>query len=220
MIQCSINSLLIVWFEPFYTPFWLLTFVPGLILFSYSVEAVMSRISLMPLRLSIIQRFIPIFFVLVGLVVFSHNLKYAMINNNKIDASSQAALNVWIENSDENDMLITAGDLISQLWFYSDRPNTIHLYHMLEKNIASADRFEYFKTQIDRTLCSGGKVIVAPDIASNCGEQFLNWLNISREDIGTFFASYPKEKYFTYKNLINGKDTQVYTITKPDSCDE
>jgi uncharacterized protein (DUF39 family) len=68
-------------------------------------------------------------------------------------------------------------------------------------------------------LCSGGRVIVAPEIAVNFNEKFLNWLNISRDDIHTFFASYPKEKYFTYKNLINGKETQVYTITKPDSCD-
>jgi hypothetical protein len=69
----------------------------------------------MPLRLPLIQRYTSVFFVLVGLVVFSHNLKFAMSNNNKIDISSEAALNIWIENSDENDMLITAGDLISQL---------------------------------------------------------------------------------------------------------
>jgi hypothetical protein len=38
IIHCSINFLLIVWFEPFYTPFWLLTFVPGLILYGTALR--------------------------------------------------------------------------------------------------------------------------------------------------------------------------------------
>jgi hypothetical protein len=155
----------------------------------------------------------------IGVAVAAFNLKYAIISNHQIDELSQESFNIWLQHSEPDDMLITSGDLISQLIFWGNRPNTVDLYDYLKVTKNSDDRFEFLRKKMNQTLCSGKKVIVAPAIVDNYNPTFLLWLDLSRDDLRKFIDGLPKEQYFSYKNLNSRRDTQVYSILSPDTCD-
>ena len=217
-LQCLVSSLLIVWFEPWYPKFWLLVLVPGMIILACYIHAVEKRFVLQSGNLWYFRKYYSPFLVLLGLIVVIFNLRYAILNEHNPDEISQESMIIWLKHSNENDMLITAGDLIPQLWFWSNRPNTIHLYHYLVVNKYSDDRFEYLRDQIDQFLCAGNTVLFAPAIVDNFGESFLFWLDLHRDNLRTFFDAYEKERRFTYKNLIDGEETQVYELVNPNAC--
>ncbi len=127
-------------------------------------------------------------------------------------------MEAWLRHSERSDMLITAGDLIPQLWFWADRPHTIHLYHYLEVDRNSADRFRHLRAEIDRFICEGHAVIFAPEIADNFGQSFLRWLDLSRDDLRTFFDTYERQRYFTYNQAGTGEETPVYRLINESAC--
>lgn len=217
-IQCLVSWFLILWFEPWYPKFWLLTLAPVMIVLVCCIDAVEKRMALCSHNLWDPQKYYPLLLVIIGLIIGIFNLRYAILNEHNTDEISQKSMDIWLKNSNPGDMLITAGDLIPQLWFWSNRPNTIHLYHYLEPNRDSSDRFKYLRDHIDLVLCDGNAVIFAPAIVENFNEPFLLWLDLSREDLRTFFEAYPREEYFTYRNLDNGKETRVFRLLKPNAC--
>ena len=158
--------------------------------------------------------------VILGLIFVVFNMRYAILNEHIPDEISQESLDIWLEHSKQGDMLITAGDLIPQLWFWSNRPNTIHLYHYLVVSRYSNDRFEYLEDQIDQFLCDGNSVVLAPAIVDNFGDSFLLWLDLTRDDLQTFFDRYQREIYFTYTDLNNREETRVYKLINPNACDK
>lgn len=217
-LQTLVSGLLIVWFEPWYPKFWLLVLVPGMITLVLCVDALENRFIAGFKHLHGYKKYYSPFLLLAGIMVLAFNMRYAILNEHYPDEASQKSMDVWLKHSDRDDMLITAGDLIPQLWFWSNRPHTIHLYHYLVISKDSVDRFEYLRDQIDQFLCAGNTVIYTPAVVDNFGDSFLIWLDLSRGDLRNFFDEYEKEKYFTYINLIDGQETQVYDLVGPNEC--
>ena len=220
-IQCLVSFLLIAWFEPWYPKFWLLVLVPAMIGIACCIDALMKGNAPGLLNFREPKKYYShLLLLLPGIIVLVFNLRFAILNEHTPDEASQRSLNTWLEHSDPDDMLITAGDLIPQLWFWSNRPNTIHLYHSLVVNKNSDDRFEYLRAQINRCLCEGDSVLYTPAIVDHFGDSFLGLLDLSRVELRTFFDGYEKESAFIYRNRINNKETQVYTLMNPDACSE
>jgi hypothetical protein len=218
-LQCCITWLLIMWFTPHNPGFWLLTFVPWMILFSVCIEVVRVRLTHWLVKPVQVQYILSSLLILIGVAVIAFNLKYAIIGNHQIDELSQESFNIWLQHSEPDDMLITSGDLISQLIFWGNRPNTVDLYDYFKVTKNSDDRFEFLRKKMNQTLCNGKKVIVAPAIVDNYNPTFLLWLDLSRDDLHKFIDGLPKEQYFSYKNINSRRDTQVYSILSPATCD-
>lgn len=216
-LQLLVSWGLIVWFEPWYPKFWMLVSVPGMMVLACCIHAVEKMLVLRFMKLWNYAEYYSALPIILGIIFVVFNMRYAILNEYNPDEISQEAMTIWLKHSNPGDMLITAGDLIPQLWFWSNRPNTIHLYHYLVVNKDSTDRFEYLRDQIDQFLCDGSSVILAPAIVDNFGDSFLMWLDLPRDDLRTFFDGYQKESYFTYMNL-SGEETQVYKLLNPDAC--
>lgn len=219
-LQCLVSFFLITWFEPWYPKFWSLVLVPGLITIACCLAALEQGIASRLMNFGVYKKYYSPLLLLPGIIVLVFNLRYAILNEHTLDETSQEAVNTWLAHSDQDDMLITAGDIIPQLWFWSDRPNTVHLYHYLVVNENSDDRFEYLRDQINLFLCRGDSVLYTPAIVDNFGDSFLTWLDLSRDEINTFFDGYQKEGYFTYINRISNEETQVYQLVNPGACGE
>jgi hypothetical protein len=219
-IQCFVSWLLIAWFESWYPKFWLLVLVPGMILLACCILALEMGFALQFQKFRNYTKYYSSLPVILGLIFVVFNMRYAILNEHIPDEISQESLDIWLEHSKQGDMLITAGDLIPQLWFWSNRPNTIHLYHYLVVSRYSNDRFEYLEDQIDQFLCDGNSVVLAPAIVDNFGDSFLLWLDLTRDDLQTFFDRYQREIYFTYTDLNNREETRVYKLINPNACDK
>ena len=217
-IQVLVSGLLIVWFEPWYPKFWLLVLVPGMITLVLCIDALENRFTAGFKHVHGYKKYYSPLLLLAGIMVLVFNMRYAILNEHFPDEASQESMDVWLKHSDQDDMLITAGDLIPQLWFWSNRPHTIHLYHYLIVSKDAADRFEFLRDQIDQSLCDGNAVIYTPAVVDNFGDSFLIWLDLSRDNLRNFFDEYEKEEYFTYINLIDRQETQVYNLVGPNTC--
>jgi hypothetical protein len=218
-LECLITWPLILWWEPQNPKFWLLTLVPFFIFLALSFEAVAIRlrdrtpdldkglgptINLLPL--------------LVGALILAMNVQH--INGTQDSVAFQEALNVWVENSSQEDVLITAGDLIPHLRFWGSRPNTVYLYRSLQASQASPDDFSDLRNEINQALCTHHTVLITPAASEYVTDSQLSLVSVSRGDLRSFLdKNVQKGKIaFWYRDLFDGRLLPVYIVKNVSAC--
>lgn len=217
--QCVLSWLLITWFQPSYPKFWLLALVPLVIAFACLSDAVefdgrrggtawrsLGRYATMaPLALA------------VGVLLF--NARYSWPERHRGDDLARESVSRWLAHSTPDDVLITAGDLTPQLWFWFDRPNALHLFHQLEPGRRSSDRFGLLRARIDGALCRGHDVLLAPAVGDLFHAPFLAYLELDRSALRDFLDGYARDEVFRYRIVGNGVETPVYRLRR-EGCEQ
>ena len=221
LLQLAIAALLIFWWEPFNLKFWLLALLPWMIVVACGAEAV--RLRLTPLLPASFSRHAGVvfcgFLVSISVLMLSFNLAFGIIGRSRPSQDYQQAMQAWLDHTGPNDVLITAGDLVPQLQFWENRPNTVNLYSSLLASRNTADPFADLKQRIDAALCRGDAVFLAPAAGDFMTESWLSVLALPRLTFRHFFATYAQEEVFAYHSGVVGADVPVYRIIGAGQCD-
>lgn len=224
-LQCLLTWPLIFWWEPQNLKFWLLTLLPWVISLALSFEAVEAKTRTQLSKFSLDQRraasFVPLF---MGILILSINTRYGMLNQHNDQSGDsvafQQAMEAWLSHSNSDDVLITAGDLVPDLLFWGKRPDTVNLYRSLQVSQVSSDHFYDLRKTIDQALCKHHTVLLTPAASEYIPDDQLSVVNVSREDLRSFFNEYTKQGAFSfwYKDIFDNKQLPVYVIKEAGSC--
>ena len=121
------------------------------------------------------------------------------------------AVSTWLEYTDANDTVITAGDLMPQLRFWYDRPKTRPLMEIYRKQ--DSNRFKEVRADFDRALRMGSGVYVSRAITNYLWEPLLEASGVSPGDLADFFDEYEWEYAFTYTNETDETAAAVHRLS-------
>jgi hypothetical protein len=223
-LECLIIWPLIFWWEPQNLKFWLLTLIPWVILLALSFEAVFvniqAKLPKFKIRLQRVADFVPL---LMGITMLGINARFGMLNQHDDKSRESVAFNkameTWISHSNPGDVLITAGDLIPNLLFWENRPNTVNLYRSLQADNSSGD-FHDLRTIIDQALCNHHAVLLTPKASEYITDEQLAVANVSREALRLFFKEHTSKEFiaFWYRDLFDKRKVPVYILTRSGTC--
>jgi hypothetical protein len=218
-LHCFITWPLILWWEPWNPKFWLLTLIPWMILLALSFEAM--ETTLRQKSLALRDKFIYV----VKIAPFAISILLLSINLPGIasgvdDAGFTQAMNLWLDHSGPDDVLITAGDLIPQLRYWGQRPNTIFLYRSLQASQDSSDSFYALDEQIKQALCTNHNVLITPTATDYIAYSELSLVGVSRKEVRSYlYGNASKgEIIFWYRNTWDGKLLPVYALKEYAAC--
>lgn len=220
-LQCLISWPLILWWEPQNPKFWLLTLIPWMIVLALCFEAVETSLrSWLPKFGTGLSRSFILLPLIMGTVILSINAPYTSGKEDPV--AFNEALDVWMNNSGPNDVLITAGDLIPHLRFWGKRPNTVYLYRSLQASQASPDDFDKLRTDIRQALCAHHTVLITPAADKYILDSELSLVGVSREEVRSFLDEYAHqgEIVFWYRNVFDGKLLPVYALRRSVACSD
>jgi len=218
-LQCLITWPLILWWEPQNPKFWLLTLVPFVMLLALSFEALSIRLKdLLPAYEKDVERAVNALPLLLGGLILITNIQH--IDGDQEALAFQEALSIWTENSSQEDVIITAGDIIPQLRYWGMRPNTIYLYRSLQAGQTSLDGFSDLRAQIDQAICSHHTALITPAASEYITEDQLSIVGVSREELRSFLDENANrgEIVFWYRDLFDGKLLPVYALRQSTTC--
>jgi hypothetical protein len=218
-LECLLTWLLILWWEPQNPKFWLLTLIPWMIVLALSFEAIEIRIRNRLARFGIILGYIgkTVPFI-IGIILLSINLRYT---DNRADvAEFHEAMDIWLDNSNPDDVIITAGDLIPHLRYWGKRPNTIFLYRSLQASQDSTDSFHELRKQINQALCMHHTVLITPAASAYVPDSELSLVGVTREKLRSYLNETARqgEIAFWYRDVFDGKLLPVYALTGHEAC--
>jgi hypothetical protein len=129
-------------------------------------------------------------------------------------------MDIWLDNSNPDDVIITAGDLIPQLRYWGKRPNTIFLYRSLQKSQTSSDNFYALRADINQALCSNRTVLITPAAVEYVADSDLSLVGVHREELRSYLYETARrgEILFWYRNTWDGKILPVYALTGQEAC--
>jgi hypothetical protein len=223
-LQSLVTWILILWWEPQNMKFWILTLVPWILSLALSFEAVDSKFRDGRLglnnNLTLVPRAFP---ALIGILILAVNFPVIARQHNPQNADAIAfhhAMDLWMQHSDTDSVLITAGDLVPHLLYWGDRPDTIILYRSLQVSQSSPDDFADLRTNINRALCEHRTVLLTPAASEFITDNELSVMSVSRESLRIFFNGYTQRGKiaFWYENRFDHKRVPVYTLTNSEAC--
>jgi hypothetical protein len=218
-LQCLITGLLIVWWEPQNSKFWLLLLSPFIIFLALSFEVV--RINIRNRLPALGKRpgfTIHLMLLFLGVFILAMNIQH--IDGKQDALAFQESLELWLSHSGSEDILLTAGDLVPQLRFWGKRPNTVNLYRSLQESQNSADDFSDLRAQIDQALCARRTVLITPEASTYLTEYELSLVDVSRDELRSFLEENARkgQVVFWYRNAIDGKLLPVYAVRRSVAC--
>lgn len=225
LLQCFVGWLLIFWWEPppYNLKYWMLTFVPFLVATGYFAENLRGRLSGITLSLPrypktlgniVFASYLP----LLGISLLLFNLKFGIINEHGADIVFQEAINLWLEHSNTDDILIPDDHLVPILAYWNRRPNTLNLHTLLMMSPDSPDRLDGLRKTIEDALCSNKAVLFTPAAIDFHPDPFLSAERVTRNDLHLLFDEFDREETFSYVNSIDGKRTSVYRLSGLAPC--
>jgi hypothetical protein len=224
-LQCLLTWPLIVWWEPQNPKFWLLTLIPWVIFLALSFEAIEAQIRKWFSRLgSIVDHIAGFAMLMMGVGILAVNMQFGMLKIHSPDSETniafRAAMDSWLGHSSPGAVLITAGDLVPDMLFWGNRPNTVNLYRSLQVGASSGDDFSNLRQKIDQALCDHQTVLLTPAAGRDIPDNLLSVVNVPRENLQAFFDSYVgRAKFvFSYRDLLDGQQVPVYALSGPGYC--
>jgi hypothetical protein len=224
-LQCLLTWPLIVWWEPQNPKFWLLTLTPWVIFLALSLEAIEAMVrKWLPLIELGFERIGGLAVLITGIGILSINLQFGMLNVHNPESENSTAFNAamdsWLSHSRPNDVLITAGDLVPDLLFWGNRPNTVNLYRSLQAGVSSGNDFSDLRQKINQALCNHQAVFWTPAAVRYIPDNLLSVLNVPRGNLQAFFDDYTgREDFaFSYRDLMDGRQIPVYALSGAGDC--
>lgn len=220
-LECLITWPLILWWEPQNPKFWLLMLLPWIIFLALAFEAaevnLKSWLSGIGDKLSQTVIYLP---VCIGLVILALNL-HSVESQKDVDAFN-AAMDVWMNNSSADDVLITAGDLVPHLMYWGKRQNTVYLYRSLQASQNSPDDFHDLRNEIDQAICSHHTVLITPTAGNYMSDSQLSLVGVSRTELHTFLDGYAQQGRiaFWYRDLFDKQLLPVYALKQSSACEK
>jgi hypothetical protein len=159
-----------------------------------------------------------ILLLIMGTVILSMNAPYT--NGKEDPVVFNEALDVWMNNSSPNDVLITAGDLIPHLRFWGKRANTVYLYRSLQASQTFPDDFHDLRKKIHHAICTNHTVLITPTASEYVSDSELSLVGVTREDLRSFLDENARrgEILFWYRNAFDDKLLPVYALRRSVAC--
>jgi hypothetical protein len=206
-LQCLAGWLLIIMWEPgLVGKFWLLTLPAVLVWLEYAVQGLESRgvhaggaLRAAPLAL--------------GAFLLAFNWSLTMRHERRPDQVFEGSLQLWLERSRQDDVLIEAGRFTAHLRFWGARSNVVNLYRSLQNSGSATDPFAQLRGTIDGALRQGRPVLFAPGLSSYFTEDRLAVVGTNRRDLERFFERYRWDgPLFEYQESAGGPIKPVYRL--------
>lgn len=219
-LQLAVSALLIFWWEPYNLKFWLLALLPWTIILACSAAAARLRLAaaLPAARSHRAGAVLGSVLVSIGVLMLLFNLVFGVISRSRPSQTYQQAMRAWLEHTSPNDVLLTAGDLVPQLLFWENRPNTVNLYSSLLASQGTGDPFSDLQQRINTALCRGDAVFLTPEASDTLPESWLSILALSRSEIRRFLTSYDQEEAFSYPSETFGAEVPVFRVIDAGKC--
>lgn len=220
-LECLVTWLLILWWEPQNPKFWLLTLIPSCIFLAISFEGVEKSVrNWLPRPGRGMSRAMILLPLVAGVIVFSINLQN--LDDDQDAAAFDEALDIWMNSSNPNDVLITAGDLVPHLRYWGYRPNTVNLFRSLQDGQSSPDDFYKLREMIEQALCTHRKVLITPAASDYIPDDQLSLVGVSRSALRAFLEEEARKGkiVFWYRNSFDDKLLPVYALQQAEVCSD
>ena len=161
---CIATFGLILMWEPWNRKLWLLA-LPSLCLMLAYGGSVLAKVALSlgpGVSMGLARMVLQWMLVAVALLVWGHNLRLTFVPLHRDSSAFEEALDAWTDNTESGDVLITAGDLVPHLRYWSDRPNTYPLSGVLVRSEQGGDTWADLDGLVRDTLAHGRNVFISP----------------------------------------------------------
>ena len=202
VFQCLVGWALVIWWEPgLVGKFWLLL-LPGFLIWCRFALAVTSPI-LSPLPL------------VAGVLLIGFNWTTAMSYERQRNEVFERSLNLWIEHSHPEDVIVETGRFTAHLLFWGRRPGTANVYRLLQEGNNFGDPYAPMRELFDRTQQAGRTVLFAPGLSSYFTDDRLSVVGTTARDLVAFFESYRWEgPVFEYQEDHGHPVKQAFKLAK------
>ena len=216
--QLTIGWALIVWWWPLmYGKWWLQTLPILIIWWDRALEAglawigrsragglVTSLASAAPLA--------------VGIFALVFNFAVAFDLERKPDRGFEQGLALWVAHSEPGDLLIENGRLTAHLLFWTDRPNAMNVYRVLQAGSRTGDPLGAVRRVIETTIANHHQVLFAGGLDPYFfTDDILHLVGVTRTSLNECFDRYRHEgPMFAYQEWPTSPPTPVYRLQLPD----
>ena len=188
VFQCAVGWLLVIWWEPgLVGKFWILL-LPGFLMWCryalLATAAIRVRPSLSRTRLATIAP------VVAGLLVLGYNWTIAMSFERQPNVVFERSLNLWIDHSNPDDVIVETGRFTGHLLFWGRRSNTANVYRLLQEGHNAGDPYAPMRELFTRTQREGRDVLFAPGLSSYFSDDRLSVVGTNANDLIAFFEHY------------------------------
>ena len=178
VFQCFIGWLLVIWWEPgLVGKFWILLLPGFLIWCRYTWQATASRRLL----------FLPL---VAGLLLLGYNWTVAMSFERQPNVVFERSLQLWIDHSHSDDVIVETGRFTGHLLFWGRRSRTANVYRLLQEGHNSGDPYAPMRELFARTQREGRDVLFAPGLSSYFTDDRLSVVGTNARDLVAFFEGY------------------------------
>ncbi len=210
-VQLTIGWALIVWWWPLMYGKWWLQTLPILILwwdraldFARAPRLVAWAANAAPLA--------------AGVFALIFNFQIAFSVERQPDPSFEQGLAAWVQHSAPGDLLIENGRLTGHLLFWSDRPNAMNVYRVLQRGKRTGDPLGAVRRAIDAAIANHHQVLFAGGLDPYFfTDDILHLVGVTRASLKDVFDRYRQEgPVFSYQEWPTSEPTQVYRLQPPD----
>ena len=176
VFQCAVGWLLVIWWEPgLVGKFWILL-LPGFLLWCRYALLTTSWPAVLPLA--------------AGVLLLGYNWTTAMSYERQPNVVFERSLNLWIDHSQPDDVIVEIGRFTGHLLFWGRRPNTANVYRLLQEGHNRGDPYAPLRELFERTQRAGRDVLFAPGLSSYFSDDRLSVVGTSTAELVAFFERY------------------------------
>jgi len=211
MLPLVVGWALIVWWWPLMAGKWWIQTLPFLIIWwDRGLEWLIDRAPLV----SRPAAWAP---VLAGVFTLVFNFNVAMNTERLPDAAFEQSLAQWVQRSAHDDVLIENGRLTAHLIFWSDRPNAMNVYRVLQVGARAGDPLGAVRRVIDTAIGDGHQVLFATGLDPYFfTDDLLSLVGVTRRGLEDCFDGYRRDgPVFSYQEWPAAPPTDVYRLLRP-----
>jgi hypothetical protein len=210
-LQLVVGWALIVWWWPLMAGKWWIQTLPFLIIWwDRGLEWIIGRAP----RIARATRWAPL---IAGIFTLVFNFAAAMRTERLPDLAFEQGLAQWVQRSSTDDLLIENGRLTAHLIFWSDRPNAMNVYRVLQVGSRAGDPLGAVRRVIDTAIGDGHQVLFATGLDPYFfTDDLLGLVGVTRRSLEGCFDAYRHEgPVFTYQEWPASAPTDVYRLLRP-----
>jgi hypothetical protein len=211
MLQLVVGWALIVWWWPLMAGKWWIQTLPFLIIWwDRGLEWLIDRAP-------IVARPAAWAPALAGVFTVIFNFSVAMRTERQPDVAFEQGLAQWVKRSAPEDVLIENGRLTAHLIFWSDRPNAMNVYRVLQIGARAGDPLGAVRRVIDTAIGDGHQVLFATGLDPYFfTDDLLSLVGVTRNSLEGCFNAYRREgPVFSYQEWPASPPTDVYRLLRP-----
>lgn len=212
LAQTFIGGLVTIWWLPTHLRFWLLNAIPLMFVLAIAAAAVFEKYSDRPYLKGSIQRAVPL---ILSLVIVTFNVTTALLERNKKDPRLMQELQLWIDHSNRDDLLITHSDeIIQPLRYWGNRIKARTLTSLIQFASHEFNTLDALHKMMTEFLEKDKSVFYDTFAIDQLPEPFLAQHRLTRQGLKSCFEAFKQSKIFELSNPQSERYSQIFRLQK------